>query len=253
MYSATEPMPWPQCRPALAQRPRSDRWRWALVVVLVSLAHLLVWNLAQQPREQVAPRVAQRMTAMLVAPPARPEPIAEVVPEPAPPQPIVQTRPEPKPEPKPQPKPRIQPEPAPKPVVKPIEKPTPKPKRQPPTVPASNTPAPVETAKPSAVAAPPPAIIEAPRFDAAYLSNEPPAYPLAARRRGIEGNVLLRAQISKQGTCLRAEIKRGSGSDVLDSAALDAVKKWRFVPARQGHETQVAWVEIPIAFRLDNL
>lgn len=249
MYSATESMPWPQFRSARAQRLRSDRWRWALVVLLVSLAHLSVWNLAQQPREQVAPRVAQRMTAMLVAPPARPEPVAEVVPEPAPPEPVAQTPPEPKPEPKP--------EPAPKPVIKPVAKPAPKPKPQPKPqpvrAPASTTPAPVESAKPSAVAAPPPAIIEAPRFDAAYLSNEPPAYPLAARRRGIEGNVLLRAQISKQGTCLHAEIKRGSGSEVLDSAALDAVKKWRFVPARQGRETQVAWVEIPIAFRLDNL
>jgi len=39
---------------------------------------------------------------------------------------------------------------------------------------------------------------------------------------------------------------------VLDQAALKAVKNWRFVPARRGSEAMVAWVEIPVVFKLDS-
>ncbi|MGE5028285.1 MAG: energy transducer TonB, partial [Betaproteobacteria bacterium] len=117
--------------------------------------------------------------------------------------------------------------------------------------------APVEAAPPSPPAPAPvqpvaePAI-EPPRYNAAYLSNPPPAYPLAARRRSIEGTVLVRAEISTGGECLRAELKKTSGAAMLDQAALEAVKKWRFVPAKRGSQAVVAWVEVPIAFKLEN-
>jgi protein TonB len=94
--------------------------------------------------------------------------------------------------------------------------------------------------------------MEPPRHHAAYLSNPPPAYPLAARRRGIEGTVLVRAEISAGGECQRAELKKTSGHEMLDNAALEAVKKWRFVPAKRGSQAVVAWVEVPITFKLEN-
>jgi protein TonB len=94
--------------------------------------------------------------------------------------------------------------------------------------------------------------LEPPRYNAAYLSNPPPAYPLAARRRGIEGTVLVRAEISAGGECQRAELKKTSGHEMLDNAALEAVKKWRFVPAKRGSQAVVAWVEVPITFKLEN-
>ncbi len=95
-------------------------------------------------------------------------------------------------------------------------------------------------------------VLELPRYNAAYLSNPPPAYPFAARRRGIEGTVLVRAEISAGGACLRAELKKSSGNGMLDQAAVDAVKEWRFVPARRGSQAVVAWVEVPITFKLEN-
>jgi protein TonB len=110
--------------------------------------------------------------------------------------------------------------------------------------PATPAPAPVQPAAE--------AVLEPPRYNAAYLSNPPPAYPLAARRRGIEGTVLIRSKVSAAGECLRAELKKTSGSDLLDQAALEAVKKWRFVPARRGSQAVVAWVEVPITFKLEN-
>lgn len=98
----------------------------------------------------------------------------------------------------------------------------------------------------------PPAAAEAPRFNAAYLNNPPPAYPAAARRRGQEGRVLVRAEVLADGRCARVELRQGSGHELLDQAALDAVRKWRFVPARQGDQTVTAWVDVPIAFKLNN-
>ena len=92
----------------------------------------------------------------------------------------------------------------------------------------------------------------APRYDAKYLNNPPPAYPLAARRRNIEGTVWIRAEIQPDGSCSQVELKTASTSGLLDQAALEAVKKWRFVPATLGSETLVAWVEIPITFKLNN-
>lgn len=89
-----------------------------------------------------------------------------------------------------------------------------------------------------------------PLYNAAYLDNPPPVYPLAARRRGIEGTVVVRAQIQEDGHCLQANLSKSSGHEMLDKAAVAAVKQWRFVPAKQGTQTITAWVEVPITFRL---
>jgi protein TonB len=89
-----------------------------------------------------------------------------------------------------------------------------------------------------------------PLYNAAYLNNPPPVYPLAARRRGIEGTVMVRAQIQEDGHCLQADLSKSSGHEMLDKAAVAAVRSWRFVPAKRGTQTIVAWVEVPITFRL---
>jgi protein TonB len=96
------------------------------------------------------------------------------------------------------------------------------------------------------------AALTAPDFSAAYLHNPPPAYPLSARRKGIEGRVLVRAEVSKEGTCRRVALKATSGDERLDRATLEAVRGWRFVPARRGEQSVVAWVEVPVSFKLKN-
>lgn len=95
-------------------------------------------------------------------------------------------------------------------------------------------------------------VAEAPRFNADYLNNPPPAYPLAARRRGIEGRVLVHAEVQADGSCSRVELKKSSNFDLLDQAALAAVAKWRFIPAKKGAQTITAWVDVPITFKLEN-
>jgi periplasmic protein TonB len=122
-----------------------------------------------------------------------------------------------------------------------------------PTPPARDLP-PIDAASRQSVAtAPaegaPPVIL--PRFDAAYLQNPPPVYPALARRLGEQGRVLLRVLVTTTGLADRVEVKTSSGAQRLDQAALDAVKRWRFVPARQGDQAVSAWVVVPIAFSLE--
>lgn len=101
----------------------------------------------------------------------------------------------------------------------------------------------------SSAANPVPVVL--PRFDADYLNNPRPAYPVLARRLGEQGRVLLRVLVSGEGRAREVQVKEGSGFNRLDQAAREAVSYWRFVPARQGSESVEAWVLVPIAFSLD--
>lgn len=94
-------------------------------------------------------------------------------------------------------------------------------------------------------------LVEA-KFHADALHNPKPPYPLAARRQGIEGRVLLAAHVRADGTCAEARLKHSSGHRLLDQSALDTVRRWRFLPARRGNASMDSWVEIPISFRLED-
>ncbi|MEO5336987.1 MAG: energy transducer TonB, partial [Magnetospirillum sp. WYHS-4] len=89
-----------------------------------------------------------------------------------------------------------------------------------------------------------------PDVRAAYLSNPRPAYPLAARRRGQEGVVVLSVRVGEDGAVREIAVARGSGIGSLDTAALEAVRVWRFKPAHRGGRTVEALVEVPIRFSL---
>ena len=91
-----------------------------------------------------------------------------------------------------------------------------------------------------------------PRFDAAYLQNPPPDYPALSRRLGEEGRTLLRVLISPEGLPRDIQLQASSGFLRLDQAALQTVRRWRFVPARRGDEALAAWVLVPIRFDLES-
>lgn len=95
-----------------------------------------------------------------------------------------------------------------------------------------------------------PAPVSLPRFDAAYLDNPRPVYPPLSRRMGEQGKVLLRVAVDSAGRPTDVQLHQGSGSLRLDRAALDAVRSWRFTPARQGDLAVAASVIVPIVFSL---
>jgi len=112
---------------------------------------------------------------------------------------------------------------------------------------------PMPAATPASVPAPPspaPAPMTPPRFDADYLRNPAPEYPAFSKRRGEEGRVLLRVKVGEDGLPRAVAIHTTSGFERLDNAAIETVKRWKFVPARVGHNAVDAWVIVPISFHL---
>ena len=94
--------------------------------------------------------------------------------------------------------------------------------------------------------------IEPPSFAAAYLHNPAPEYPQLSRRMGEQGRVLLRVLVSSNGVADQVQIETSSGSSKLDTAALKAVEKWNFVPAKRSNQPVSAFVLVPVKFSLNS-
>lgn len=83
-----------------------------------------------------------------------------------------------------------------------------------------------------------------------YLKNPAPIYPLEARRKGWEGMVLIKVEVSRGGTPLLVIVEQSSGHAVLDEAAAKTVRTWQFLPARVGSVAVESSVRIPVRFKL---
>ena len=130
------------------------------------------------------------------------------------------------------------------------EKPAMRPKKvQPVVTPVPKTKAPLSHSaeKQTAVLAP---ILPA-QFDAAYLQNPQPVYPPLSRRMGEQGDVLLSAYVTEEGRAQTVRLRKSSGFDRLDNAAMEAVSRWRFAAAKQGERLIASWVQIPVKFILE--
>ena len=88
------------------------------------------------------------------------------------------------------------------------------------------------------------------RLHPRYAENPKPVYPLEAREKGYQGEVLLRVEVLPNGRVGQIEIKKSSGYDILDQSALTTVRRWKFIPARKGEVAIPFWVNIPIKFQL---
>ena len=89
-----------------------------------------------------------------------------------------------------------------------------------------------------------------PRTNASAL-NQPAAYPPLSRRLREEGRVLLDVHILADGSVGEVRLRQSSGFDRLDEAALQAVRNWRYLPARRGDEPVATWYVQPVAFALN--
>ncbi len=84
-----------------------------------------------------------------------------------------------------------------------------------------------------------------------YLSNPAPAYPNESRRLGQAGLVVLSVDVDREGSAVHIEIKQSTGYPNLDNAAIKAVRRWKFSPAKIGQLAVDSKVEVPIRFQLE--
>jgi protein TonB len=224
-----------------------DRWECLLLGAFVLVLHgAVIYWLSQAPA-QVLPVVPPEILPMTIefsqpAPPAvdtlpPPKPVAPPVVEPLPliEDPVAIKPPEPKSKPKlaikkEMPKPVVKKE-TPKLAVSPAAPP------QPVAAPARPSPASPKPVTPASATA-------------GYLRNPAPEYPALAMRRNWEGTVLLRVRVLANGKPSEIQVQTSSGRTQLDDAALAAVKRWSFVPAKQGDDPIDGWVSVPIDFKL---
>lgn len=214
------------------QRPDSHRsrrlsfvlWPKGFSVVSACLLHALLWSYWYHRLAVEPPKAPQVMEVSLVS---RPKPVA------------------------------AQPEP-PKPAPKPPQRTRPVPAKRAPAKAAPVLPAkairetpPQRSTAPETSATPLPVPEEPAVYKADYLRNPPPPYPIEAKWEHWQGEVLIRVRVLEDGSPDEVRLERSSGQEVLDEAALDAVRRWRFVPAKQGEQPVASTVIVPIEFRLD--
>jgi len=84
------------------------------------------------------------------------------------------------------------------------------------------------------------------------VSSSKPLYPRVARESGWEGTVIVRTLITTDGIPSQVEIRKSCGHEALDLAAQEAVKTWKFQPAKDGNFPIAKWVDIPIKFDLNS-
>ena len=77
-------------------------------------------------------------------------------------------------------------------------------------------------------------------------------YPELAREAGIEGKIFVRAFINTKGIVTATKIVKGLPNTGLDEAALNAIKKSRWYPARQRDKKVGIWLTILVDFSLTN-
>ena len=78
-----------------------------------------------------------------------------------------------------------------------------------------------------------------------------PDYPERALQAGIEGTVIVRAQVSPQGQAISVQVHQSSGHLSLDAAALKAVRTWEFIPAQRDGQSIASIVQVPVNFNLN--
>ena len=100
---------------------------------------------------------------------------------------------------------------------------------------------------------PTPPAVPQPRRLSAYemprkLRDVAPTYPAIAQRANIEGAVIIEAVIAVDGAVRDARVLKSI--PLLDGAALDAVKQWRYAPTRLGGVAVPVIVTVTVQFRL---
>ncbi|MCP4566642.1 MAG: energy transducer TonB [FCB group bacterium] len=77
-----------------------------------------------------------------------------------------------------------------------------------------------------------------------------PEYPAKAKKQGIEGTVIIKSLIDKEGNTVKAIVAKSSGTASLDDAAQKAAMNYRYKPALQNEQPVAIWVAFSVNFTL---
>nr|WP_280810042.1 energy transducer TonB [Variovorax boronicumulans] len=167
-----------------------------------------------------------------------PKPKVDPPPPPPPPPKVAKAPPPPRPQAIREPRPT----PAPQAPVGTTEPPPP------PAPPAAPTP-PAPPALPPAPPAPP--AVQLPSSNADYLQNPKAVYPAMSKRLGEQGKVIVKVLVGVDGLPKSAEVKKSSGFDRLDEAAVEYIMKCRFVPGKVNGVVQAMSYDAPVNYVLN--
>ena len=78
-----------------------------------------------------------------------------------------------------------------------------------------------------------------------------PKYPKEAKEAGIEGTVIVQVFVDEKGKVTETKILKGIPNSGLDEAAIEAIRKTRFKPAKARGKSVGVWISIPVNFRLN--
>ena len=82
------------------------------------------------------------------------------------------------------------------------------------------------------------------------VNRMPPQYPSALLKKGIGGKAVITCVVDAKGNIVSTKVKQSSGQPELDKAALQAVSRWKFKPARRGGRPIQATCNIPFTFEV---
>ncbi|KAF1728363.1 energy transducer TonB [Pseudoxanthomonas mexicana] len=142
---------------------------------------------------------------------------------------------------------------APPPPVKTLAPPKTTPLPPPPEAPPVDVaePRPTDIVTPPSPPAPPAPIADvAATVDISSKNMNPPRYPPAAARAGIEGTVILIIDVDANGNVTNVAVEKSSRNRDLDRAAMEAARKWRFNPSVVNGQKAAGRVRVPVDFNM---
>ncbi|MBT8340581.1 MAG: energy transducer TonB [Desulfatitalea sp.] len=83
------------------------------------------------------------------------------------------------------------------------------------------------------------------------LTRMPPIYPMAAKRRGIEGWVTVRFEVNEKGVVDQVTIIESQPPDTFNDSVTRCMRGWRFQPGTVEGQPVRVWAETTIHFKLD--
>lgn len=82
------------------------------------------------------------------------------------------------------------------------------------------------------------------------VRTPPPKYPSQLKRDGVSGMVVVSLVVETDGSVTEVEVKKSTNAE-FEGPAVDAVKNWKFKPAKKDGEAIRSKVALPLKFSAD--